>query len=93
MKKKTTKEHIIDVHTNTATMALAALITVFHLQMEVAHNKHNEHEQQLQATVPHTAAHPDTTKNGSDLFEREREIHPTHGSYGARARYVTATGS
>ena len=23
------------------------------------------------------------------LFEREREIHPTHGSYGARAKYAT----
>ncbi len=27
------------------------------------------------------------------LFEREREIHPTHGSYGARARYATNSGA
>jgi hypothetical protein len=27
------------------------------------------------------------------LFEREREIHPMHSSYGARAKYATNSGA
>lgn len=84
MKKKTTKEHIIDIHMNTAAMSLAALITVFHLQMEVSHDKHP-----VVLNNTHVLTDP---AEGSNLFEREREIHPTHGSYGARARYATVTG-
>ena len=71
------KKDLARLHLNSGAVTLAALITVFHLQFEVA--KHSNHTAVVQK--------PSEIR---DLFEREREIHPAHGSY-ARVRYVTAT--
>jgi|GEM_PF-3537971 len=85
MKKKTTKEHIIDIHANTALMSMAALLTIFHLQLELPHKKH-----ELEAMAGSSAVVDPGEISG--LFEREREVHPTHGNYG-RTRTVNVTGS
>ena len=75
MKTKTHKEHLTDIHMNTAAMSLAALLTVFHLYMEMPkHAKHALHN---------------TSESSHSLFEREREVHPNHPSYGARAKLAT----
>lgn len=85
MKKKTTKQHLVDIHVNTAVMSLAALLTAFHLQLELPHKKHElEAKQAVNVVVDPGEI--------SSLFEREREVHPTHGQYG-RTRVVNVTGS
>lgn len=88
MKKKTPKEHALDIHMNTAAMSLAALLTVFHLQMEVSSHGAPSHE--VQGSVQATASH--ASEGLGNLFEREREIHPSHGNY-ARGRTVNVTGA
>jgi hypothetical protein len=47
-------------------------------------SSHTPH--QVQATVH---ASPDT----HNTLEREREVHPSHGNHGVRARYATNTGA
>lgn len=84
-KQKTVKEHVFDIHVNTALMSMAALLTVFHLQLEYPHKKHElEAGREANAIVDPSEI--------SGLFEREREVHPTHGQYG-RTRTVNVTGS
>lgn len=43
------------------------------------------------APQPHAVVHGDAaTHNG---MEREREVHPSHGNHGVRARYATTAGA